>query len=332
MISGTPGAGLWNWLFGSSSPTPTTVSPYISSSFGQMINQNVPYYNAPSIDAPQAEKDSFLKSILYTDGKFDPVKAGGIVGGIGGLTGMFDPKSAPQGYQGGIPSYKAVRAPVVRASDPNRRPGSMGRRYFSDVLYQNPDEVDTAPAIQQAAGLASLDPMVRRQAARPDLYGAPLQPASGGFFNEDQPEGFYSDPRGPIATVLTDANINPNATPDLGFPLDPDRNSLPNPNPVETTTMAAGGIAQLKEGKYLAGASDGMADRVPATIDNVEPAALSDGEYVIPADVVSHLGNGNSDAGAKVLDEFLVRVREKRTGNGKQGKEIDPEKLLPKIA
>ena len=94
-------------------------------------------------------------------------------------------------------------------------------------------------------------------------------------------------------------------------------------------TMAAGGILGLKEGKYLAGASDGMADQVPATVDNVEPAALSDGEYVIPADVVSHLGNGNSDAGAKVLDKFLVRVRKERTGNDKQGKQIDPNKLLP---
>ena len=97
-------------------------------------------------------------------------------------------------------------------------------------------------------------------------------------------------------------------------------------------SYAAGGIAKLREGRYLSGSTDGMADKIPAEIDQVQPAALSDGEYVIPADVVSHLGNGNSDAGAKVLDEFLVKVREARTGNGKQGKEIDPEKLLPKVA
>ena len=46
-----------------------------------------------------------------------------------------------------------------------------------------------------------------------------------------------------------------------------------------------------------------MADRKPAMIDNEQPAALSDGEFVIPADVVSHLGNGNSEAGAKVLEK-----------------------------
>lgn len=95
------------------------------------------------------------------------------------------------------------------------------------------------------------------------------------------------------------------------------------------TTMAKGGIANLAKGRYLAGETDGMADKVRANIDGTQEARLSDGEYVIPADVVSHLGNGNSDAGAKVLDKMLARVRKVRTGNEKQGKEIDPKKFLP---
>ena len=93
--------------------------------------------------------------------------------------------------------------------------------------------------------------------------------------------------------------------------------------------LAAGGIAALKKGKYLNGASDGMADKVPANIDGVQEARLSDGEFVIPADVVSHLGNGNSDAGAKVLEDMMSRVRKVRTGSEKQGKEINPKKFLP---
>jgi len=93
--------------------------------------------------------------------------------------------------------------------------------------------------------------------------------------------------------------------------------------------MAAGGIAQLKKGQYLNGATDGMADKIPASIEGEQEARLSDGEFVIPADVVSHLGNGNSDAGAKVLKEMMSRVRKVRTGNEKQGKEIDPKKFLP---
>lgn len=93
--------------------------------------------------------------------------------------------------------------------------------------------------------------------------------------------------------------------------------------------LAAGGLAALKEGKYLNGSTDGMADKVPARIDGAQEARLSDGEFVIPADVVSHLGNGNSDAGAKMLKGMMDRVREARTGNEKQGKQIDPNKFLP---
>ena len=72
-----------------------------------------------------------------------------------------------------------------------------------------------------------------------------------------------------------------------------------------------------------------MADLVPATIDGTQPAALSDGEFVIPADVVSHLGNGNSDAGANQLMSMMDRVRNARTGTTKQGTEIDPMKMMP---
>ena len=95
------------------------------------------------------------------------------------------------------------------------------------------------------------------------------------------------------------------------------------------TTMAAGGIAELKEGKYLNGASDGMADKLPANIEGGQEARLSDGEFVIPADVVSHLGNGNSDAGAKTLYAMMDRIRKARTGTEEQGKKISAHKMLP---
>lgn len=81
---------------------------------------------------------------------------------------------------------------------------------------------------------------------------------------------------------------------------------------------------------YLKSAHDGMADKINATIDNKRPAKLSGGEFVIPADVVSHLGNGNSEAGAKQLYDLMERVRKARTGTPQQGKQINPKKYLPK--
>jgi hypothetical protein len=92
---------------------------------------------------------------------------------------------------------------------------------------------------------------------------------------------------------------------------------------------AQGGLASVTpQGMYLGGPTDGMADQIPATIDNRQPAALSDGEFVIPADVVSHLGNGNSDAGAKQLYGMMDRIRKARTGSTEQGKQINPNKFL----
>jgi len=96
--------------------------------------------------------------------------------------------------------------------------------------------------------------------------------------------------------------------------------------------MAMGGIANANQGYYLGGTTDGMADLVPATIDGAQEARLSDGEFVIPADVVSHLGNGNSDAGAKELHGMMDNVRKARTGNPKQGKQINPNQFMPKMA
>lgn len=92
---------------------------------------------------------------------------------------------------------------------------------------------------------------------------------------------------------------------------------------------AQGGLMGLRQGRYLGGPTDGMADKIKTDIDGKQPARLSHGEFVIPADVVSHLGNGNSDAGADVLYDMMDKVRKARTGTTKQGKQINPRKMLP---
>jgi hypothetical protein len=99
--------------------------------------------------------------------------------------------------------------------------------------------------------------------------------------------------------------------------------------PVGVEPNAAGGIIGLKQGRYLNGTTDGMADKIRTSIDDKQPAALSHGEFVIPADVVSHLGNGNSEAGADRLYKMMDKIRTARTGNKKQGRQINPNKYLP---
>jgi hypothetical protein len=96
--------------------------------------------------------------------------------------------------------------------------------------------------------------------------------------------------------------------------------------------FAGGGMSEYKAGgKLLDGPGDGMSDDIPAVIrgKGVQRAALADGEFVIPADVVSHLGNGSTKAGAKKLYQMMAQVRKARTGKTRQAPAVKTDRLLP---
>jgi len=90
-----------------------------------------------------------------------------------------------------------------------------------------------------------------------------------------------------------------------------------------------GGYAEGGNPRLLKGPGDGMSDNIPAVIGDKQPARLADGEFVVPADVVSGLGNGSTDAGAKKLHHMMDKVRVARTGTKQQGKQINPNKFMP---
>ena len=98
----------------------------------------------------------------------------------------------------------------------------------------------------------------------------------------------------------------------------------------QSSVSSLGGYARGGMPRLLDGPGDGMSDNIPATINDRQPARLADGEFVIPADVVSHLGNGSTKAGSKRLHLMMDQVRQARTGNPKQGKRINPNKFMPK--
>jgi hypothetical protein len=232
--------------------------------------------------------------LLKTNGKYDLAKMATLGVGAKMLTGGNAVQTG--GYSKPIPKFDAVRE-QVQYNDPNRRPGESGRQYFTDTQFVpkgNEEAMAAARAAsaEQAAGLQA--------AARPAPAPAP-NPYAGkmnlSFAQQRQaPASGAGLPQ--IPTQLNDqGGIN----------------------------MAEGGLADA--GRYLQGETDGMADEVPSSIDGEQPAALSHGEFVIPADVVSHLGNGNSDAGAQKLYEMMSRIRKARTGSTEQGKEINPDEF-----
>jgi hypothetical protein len=100
--------------------------------------------------------------------------------------------------------------------------------------------------------------------------------------------------------------------------------------------MARGGISHLGDysdgGRLLRGPGDGVSDSIPASIANKRPARLADGEFVVPARIVSELGNGSTEAGARKLYAMMDRVqknRRKTIGKGKVAVNSRSEKLLP---
>ena len=107
-----------------------------------------------------------------------------------------------------------------------------------------------------------------------------------------------------------------------------------------TTTMATGGISDAHYnlggysdgGRLLRGPGDGVSDSIPATIGEKQPARLADGEFVVPARIVSELGNGSTEAGARKLYAMMDRVQGARAstvGKGKVAKNSKADKHLP---
>ena len=247
----------------------------------------------------QAFSSAFKKS----DGTLDYGKMLGVAAGLGsgmGLFGKGDDK--PKGYQGTIPDLDVARQQVANTYDPNRRAGSGGQRYFSDTQYIPQKDTAGLAAAQtaagtQATGLAALNAANPARQATAPLTFAPL-------------------PATPTATAPPPAAATARPASDV-------IKDLPVPK------YNTGGIATLAHGTYLDGPTDGMADKLPANIEGKQEARLSHGEFVIPADVVSHLGNGNSSAGAERLYSMMDRIRQARTGTKKQGKQINPDKYVP---
>jgi hypothetical protein len=115
-------------------------------------------------------------------------------------------------------------------------------------------------------------------------------------------------------------------------PLNPSMTSL-GELPANSVAGASGGLASLggysDGGRLLKGPGDGMSDNIPAQIGHKQPARLADGEFVVPADVVSHLGNGSTDAGAKRLYSMMDKVRQARTGKKKQAPAVNFKQGVP---
>ena len=259
------------------------------------------------------DSTDFLSSLLGSAKNAATGKSGtaaqlASLGGIGALLNSIGGGGGGgfAGYRGSIPKYTASRtqyAPPVSTVGMGYKPSDteimtyLQRPGLNDsMIARSMNEFGVSPQrIADVTKAPLADIQSRYQAAMGPNAGIARRPGSGGV------------------TYFSPMVYTPQAA-----PAAPTAPVTPIPaNPIIEPTYAAGGIASLggysDGGQLLRGPGDGVSDDIPATIGGKQPARLADGEFVVPARIVSELGNGSTEAGARKLYAMMDRIRQARS-------------------
>jgi hypothetical protein len=274
---------------------------------------------------------------------------------------LFDVQKGPGGYKGGIPTLTASRQmlPIpTTMQDASgrtvaRRPGSGGISYFSPMRYLKPGET-AEPVAQQIppAGIANLPVQNQAPIQQPQQSPAQQLVVEGDpFYQSPQYKDFQKSQEGMMGTMdmYNSPYFGMQGSGSAGRAMDrayeqykgiaPRQNQM-SPAPFDLSApmqeyqaFAAGGIANLggysDGGRLLRGPGDGVSDSIPAMIGKKQPARLADGEFVIPARIVSELGNGSTEAGARKLYAMMDRIKKARSKAKNIAADTKADKHLP---
>lgn len=269
---------------------PPEKKTYASSTKADPYKRN--YRENPNPYDTSSEFEYFRPNALY-------VKEGGYIGMQGGGT---PPVGMPTGLPDDYTAYMQQLQQMI-----NLKGSPAGLPQFS------------APISQPGFGTQMT------KASRPNTYADGGQINLQGSFNLNPnsmgPQAFEGSKTGgpgmsldmmrPQPAVLPRSQISPGGPGGYG------------------TQMALGGITRIQKEGQVRGNGDGMEDKVYGNIEGRQKVALSRDEFIVPADVVSGLGNGSSNAGADKLYKMMDRVRKARTGVKKQGKQIKGDRYVP---
>lgn len=298
-------------------------------SFGNLVSINDP--SAASAD-PSGEAQAYLNAIQKNGNvnfsaalkSFQNILNGkGSMGGmgqiaaLGGIATLLNKlggglgqtgQGVYRGYQGSIPNYTATRQQYAVPTDgkpSTYKPSDqevkdyISRPGITDAMVaRNMNQFGITPErIANVTKAPLADIQARYQAAMgPNMTAR--RPGSGGvtYFSPMQyTKAAAAAPAAPAESVAAPVEVAAGGGL-MGY--------------------ASGGISTLggysDGGRLLRGPGDGVSDSIPATIGGRQPARLADGEFVVPARIVSELGNGSTDAGAKKLYAMMDRVQNAR--------------------
>ena len=293
-------------------------------------------FNKNGLRPPEKYKGPLSK--YHLAGNYQPAQA---------IPNYYTP-SYQQAAQGGIMRL-AMGGPATTPQPGQMYPGSQQ----VNTQFATPTQMPTSAEVVNAGYEPQTNPFTGNQPMGMAMGGSTSNPLIDIYKKQINPDfkeapsadtGIHTDTDADTAVqdVLTAANTRRDkvdfmtkARPFKAQSLTPGLDKQKQ----QSVQAAGGGIMGYSLGGYAAGGNqprllkgpgDGMSDNIPATIADRQPARLADGEFVVPADVVSHLGNGSTDAGAKHLHKMMDKVRVARTGKKAQGTQINPNKYLPK--
>ena len=274
--------------------------------------------------------------------KGEDVASGAISGGLGGLSGgslgsAFNSAaaagSAPTssqlattGGKAGMNMTAATYNPVLASGDVARQSVFAGKGIGDAFSAGNYGDAlggvggGIKQGVQSLGGGSTL--MGAGKLASTGIMGAGIGGIGDVPIQEDlMPDAYKYDP-----------NRRLDLSGDSGLRLIANGGYIGKKNYSDGGYLEGGGVPAVMEGsetEVISTERDGMSDSIAATIDETQPAALSEGEFVVPADVVSFAGNGSSEAGARKFYKMLGDIREASTGQREQIKEIDVEEYMP---
>jgi hypothetical protein len=310
--------------------------------------------------SPNFQGGPYSKPNVYEERRYN-YASGGITEAYqsGGPVERMSQMNTAMNPQGGL--YPQGMIDKTQYATPTQRPVS------AELMMDVPAYERSNPMLMAAGGIASIPRYYRGDLAtsrRGDAYSATQR-----FLDMYDPQSRYTPPKGadnPDVGIFRDTSAStrnksafdaamtrqaaleeqnnidtganlPRASRSMGqLNLKPQGKKAQKKEEYEYA--ASGGIMGANLGGYAAGGNprllkgpgDGMSDNIPAIIGSRQPARLADGEFVVPADVVSHLGNGSTDAGAKKLHSMMDNVRKARTGKKKQAPAVKTSRFIPK--
>jgi hypothetical protein len=232
----------------------------------------------------------------------------------------YQPQYTRYAASGGLMDAYQAGGPVERMSQMNTALNPQGGLYPQGMI----DKTQYAVPTQRPTSMEVLDAGAQRTFNNGGSAKEKKQRAS---LTADRTMAAMSADQAGIA-MLNNARYGANMTGARPLRSSSTLGDLPN-----VVGAARGGLADLggysDGGRMLKGPGDGMSDSIPGIIGRKQPARLADGEFVVPADVVSHLGNGSTDAGAKKLYAMMDKIRKARTGKKKQAPAVKVDKFMP---